>query len=89
MEKSVEIEMNPQWTGDKDIITEKKNSFYRSIFTSLISFGGYTALGAVERINGNSGPNTLKVVFGGISIVSLINLVSTAIDYYSSAGQGI
>lgn len=89
MEKSVEIEMNPQWTGDKDIITEKKNSFYRSIFTSLLSFGGYTALGAVERINGNSGPNTLKVVFGGISIVSLINLVSTAIDYYSSAGQGI
>ena len=68
---------------------EKKNSFYRSILTSLLSFGGYTAVNAVENINGTSGPNALKVVFGGISIVSLINLVCTAIDYYESAGQGI
>ena len=87
--EKVEIEMNPLWSEDKNIISEKKNDFYRSLFTSLLSFGGYTALRAVENINGGSSPSTLKVVFGGISIVSLINLVCTAIDYYSSAGQGI
>lgn len=81
--------MNPLWTEDKDIVMEKKNSFYRSILTSLLSFGGYTAVNAVENINGTSGPNALKVVFGGISIVSLINLVYTALDYYGSASQGV
>lgn len=89
MDESIDVELNPLWTGDDEIIIEKKNDFYRSIFTSLLSFGGYTALRAVENINGTTGPNTLKVVFGGISIVSLINLVCTAIDYYESAGQGI
>ena len=88
-EERVEIEMNPLWTEDKDIVMEKKNSFYRSILTSLLSFGGYTAVNAVENINGTSGPNALKVVFGGISIVSLINLVYTALDYYGSASQGV
>ena len=89
MDEIIDVELNPLWTEADEIIIEKKNDFYRSIFTSLLSFGGYTALRAVENINGTTGPNTLKVVFGGISIVSLINLVCTAIDYYESAGQGI
>ena len=89
MDESIDVELNPLWTEADEIIIEKKNDFYRSIFTSLLSFGGYTALRAVENINGTTGPNALKVVFGGISIVSLINLVCTAIDYYESAGQGI
>ena len=87
-DESVEVVLNPLWTEDNEIIEEKKNDFYRSIFTSLLSFGGFTAMRAVENIEGN-GSNTLKVVFGGISIVSLINLVCTAIDYYSSASQGV
>ena len=89
MDESIDVELNPLWTEADEIIIEKKNDFYRSIFTSLLSFCGYTALRAVENINGTTGPNALKVVFGGISIVSLINLVCTAIDYYESAGQGI
>ena len=89
MDESIDVELNPLWTEADEIIIEKKNDFYRSIFTSLLSFGCYTALRAVENINGTTGPNALKVVFGGISIVSLINLVCTAIDYYESAGQGI
>ena len=89
MDEIIDVELNPLWTEADEIIIEKKNDFYRSIFTSLLSFGGYTALRAVENINGTTGPNALKVVFGGISIVSLINLVCTAIDYYESAGQGI
>ena len=89
MDEIIDVGLNPLWTEADEIIIEKKNDFYRSIFTSLLSFGGYTALRAVENINGTTGPNALKVVFGGISIVSLINLVCTAIDYYESAGQGI
>ena len=89
VDERVDVELNPLWMDDDDIIMEKKNDFYRSIFTSLLSFGGYTAIRAVENINGWTGRNALKVVFEGISIVSLINLVCTAIDYYSSAGQGV
>lgn len=83
----VRIEMEGEWGEEENILEKKKNEFYKSIFSTLISFGGYTAFRAVENINGTQSP--LKVVLGGVSIVSLINLVSSAMDYYGSASQEI
>ncbi|MGN0829683.1 MAG: hypothetical protein ACI4NI_00120, partial [Candidatus Ornithospirochaeta sp.] len=38
MDESIDVELNPLWTEADEIIIEKKNDFYRSIFTSLLSF---------------------------------------------------
>ena len=84
-----EVTMKPIWTEDKDILKEKKNDFYRSTLIALLSFGGYTASGALEKIGGVPYQDTAKVVLGGISIVSLVNLVRSAADYYGYAGLGI
>ncbi|MGN1164025.1 MAG: hypothetical protein ACI4S4_04360, partial [Candidatus Ornithospirochaeta sp.] len=86
---TLDVTMKPQWTEEEDILMDKKNDFYRSTLIALLSFGGYTASVALEKIGGVPHQDTAKVVLGGISIVSLVNLVRSAADYYGYAGLGI
>ena len=80
------ISLKPEWTSDSSILEKKKNSFYSSIFTTLLSFGGMVASEAVDKINGGTTAALSRVVLKGVSIVSLINMFRTAVDYYSYSG---
>ena len=82
----VRISLKPEWTSDSSILEKKKNSFYSSIFTTLLSFGGMVASEAVDKINGGTTAALSRVVLKGVSIVSLINMFRTAVDYYSYSG---
>ena len=41
---------------------------------------------AVDKINGGTTAALSRVVLKGVSIVSLINMFRTAVDYYSYSG---
>ncbi len=84
----IKLEMEPLWRGQGDILEEKKGAFYSSLFYLLISFGGWSASSSVSVFVSPSLGEFSKVVFTGASIVSLVNLVRTAVDYYNTASSG-
>ncbi len=85
----ITLYMAPQWIEDADLINEKKDTFYKSLFYLLLSYGGYTASNAISSYYSSDIGNVSKVVFTGCSVVSLIELVRSAVDYYNSAKLGL
>ncbi len=83
------LSMAPLWTESVDIITKEKGDFYSSLFYLLLSFGGYTASTAISNYYSEALGSVSKVVFTGCSVVSLINLVQSAVDYFNSAKTGL
>lgn len=81
--------MKPEWIASSDILSEAKNDFYKSLFYTLVAFG--TQIGA-ETLSGLYPEHNLKpisVVLGGVSLVSLINMLDSAFDYYQAATLGL
>ena len=81
--------MKPEWISSSDILSEAKNDFYKSLFYTLVAFG--TQIGA-ESLSGFYPSYNLKpvsVVLGGVSLVSLINMLDSAFDYYQAAMLGL
>lgn len=68
---------------------EKKSSFYASLFYTLLSFGGYAASESITNYYSAAVGNAGRVVFTGAVIVSLVNLIQNAVDYYNTAGTGL
>ncbi len=85
----ITLYMEPEWTEGNDLVTEKKGAFYSSLFYTLLSFGGYTASSAVSTYYSSVYGSAMEVVFTGGMIVSLVNLLSTAVDYYNTARMGL
>ena len=85
----ITLYMEPEWTEGNDLVTEKKGAFYSSLFYTLLSFGGYTASAAVSTYYSAVYGSAMEVVFTGGMIVSLVNLLSTAVDYYNTARLGL
>ena len=85
----ITLYMEPEWTEGNDLVTEKKGAFYASLFYTLLSFGGYTASSAVSTYYSAEYGSAMEVVFTGAMIVSLVNLLSTAVDYYNTARMGL
>ncbi len=79
----------PLWTESEDFMKEKKSSFYSSLFYTLLSFGGYAASESITNYYSASVGNACRVVFTGAVIVSLVNLVQNAVDYYNTARTGL
>ena len=86
---SLTLMMAPLWTESVDLITKEKSDFYSSLFYLLLSFGGYTASNAISNYYSQTLGSVSKVVFTGCSVVSLINLVQSAVDYFNSARTGL
>ena len=87
--ENLRIEMKPEWISSSDILSEAKNDFYKSLFYTLVAFG--TQIGA-EALSGFYPSYNLKpvsVVLGGVSLVSLINMLDSAFDYYQAAMLGL
>ena len=87
--ENLRIEMKPEWISSSDILSEAKNDFYKSLFYTLVAFG--TQIGA-EALSGFYPGYNLKpvsVVLGGVSLVSLINMLDSAFDYYQAAMLGL
>ena len=85
----ITLYMEPEWAEGNDLVTEKKGAFYSSLFYTLLSFGGYTASSAVSTYYSAEYGSAMEVVFTGAMIVSLVNLLSTAVDYYNTARMGL
>ncbi len=85
----ITLYMEPAWTEENDLVTEKKDAFYSSLFYVLLSFGGYTASSAVSTYYSAVYGSAMETVFTGGMIVSLVNLLSTAVDYYNTARMGL
>ncbi len=85
----ITLEMAPLWTGDGNILEEKKSAFYSSLFYVLLSFGGYVASESITNYYSVSLGSTGRTVFTGASILSLVNLIQNAVDYYNTAGYGL
>ncbi len=79
----------PLWTGSMDYMSEKKGAFYSSLFYTLLSFGGYVASESISNYYSSSIGGAANVVFTGAVIVSLVNLVQNAVDYYNTARTGL
>ncbi len=79
----------PLWTESEDFMKEKKSSFYSSLFYTLLSFGGYAASESITNYYSASIGNASRVVFTGAVIVSLVNLIQNAVDYYNTARTGL
>ncbi len=88
-QSSLTLSMAPLWTESVDIMTKEKGDFYSSLFYLLLSFGGYTASTAISNYYSQTLGSISKVVFTGCSVVSLINLVQSAVDYFNSAKTGL
>ncbi len=85
----ITLTMAPLWTESADLLTEKKGKFYSSLFYVLLSFGGYSASNAITNFYSSQLGSFSKVVFTGCTVVSLVNLVQCAIDYYNAAQTGL
>ena len=79
----------PLWTESGDFMKEKKSAFYSSLFYTLLSFGGYAASESITNYYSAQIGNASRVVFTGAVIVSLVNLIQNAVDYYNTAGTGL
>lgn len=79
----------PLWTESEDFMKEKKSAFYSSLFYTLLSFGGYAASESITNYYSAAAGNAGRVVFTGAVIVSLLNLIQNAVDYYNTAGTGL
>ncbi len=85
----ITLSMAPLWTESVDLLGQKKGEFYSSLFYVLLSFGGYTASNAITNYYSSTLGSFSKVVFTGCTVVSLVNLVQSAIDYYNAAQTGL
>lgn len=88
--EKVEISMKPAWGKDNDVMMDKKAEFYRSLFYTIGFFGTYCATNSLSNIYvDNAALKPVSVVLGGVSLVSLVYLVQSAVDYFSAAGLGL
>ena len=85
----ITLSMAPLWTESVDLLGQKKGEFYSSLFYVLLSFGGYTASNAITNYYSSTLGSFSKVVFTGCTVVSLVSLVQSAIDYYNAAQTGL
>ena len=85
----ITLEMAPSWTEDGNLLEEKKSSFYSSLFYVLVSFGGYAASESISNYYSETAGRAVRVVFTGATILSLVNLIQNAVDYYNTASTGL
>lgn len=86
---TLSITLKPKWMQDENLLQESKDEFYMNLFSTLICFGGYIAAGTVDNLMPNYDISPVTVVLGGISLVSLINMVDSMFEYFDSANYGI
>ena len=85
----ITLEMAPLWTESGTLLEEKKSAFYSSLFYVLLSFGGYVASESITNYYSVPLGTAGRTVFTGASILSLVNLIQNAVDYYNTAGYGL
>ena len=88
-EGRITLFMEPDWMETDDLVADRKGSFYSSLFYVLLSFGGYAASSAVSSYYSAQYGSVMEVLFTGGMIVSLVNLLSNAVDYYNTARMGL
>ncbi len=85
----ITLYLSPSWMASSSLMEDKKASFYSSLFYLLLSFGGYTASEAITNYYSENIGSITKVVFTGCTVVSLIELIQSAVDYYNAAQMGL
>ncbi len=83
------IELKPNWMASSDMLTKAKDEFYEALFKTLISFGAQIGLETIFGLYPEHNLKPLSVVFKGVSLVSLINVVDTIFEYYQAATLGL
>lgn len=86
---SLDIELKPQWMADSDILSQAKGDFYQSLFYTLMTFGAQIGLNTLSGLYPDTSLKPVSVVFKGISLVSLINTLDSAFEYYQAAKLGL
>lgn len=71
-----------------DLSKEKKKEFYLTLFSSLVSFGGYCGVRALSNIYQKDIFNTLSYIATGATVISLVSLVRSAVEYYKVESGG-
>ena len=79
------ISLKPDWMDSVDLVKNAKSDFYCSLFATLISFGGYVASQTITNLAPSYNLMPVSVVLGGISLVSLVNMVDSMFEYFNSA----
>ena len=85
----IQVSLRPAWMEDEDIVERAKTRFYDNLLTTLISFGGYVASGAVERILPDQDLAPVTAMMAGFSFVQLVELMDSMFDYFQAARLGI
>lgn len=83
------ITLKPAWMDSENILEQSKGDFYMNLFMTLMSFGSYIAMQTVTNLKPEYNLAPVSVVLGGISLVSLINMVDSMFEYFESARYGI
>ncbi len=87
--ENLTISLKPSWLDSENILEEAKGDFYMNLFITLMTFGGSVAAGTVSNLLPEYDLGPVSVVLGGISLVSLINMVDSMFEYFDSARNGI
>lgn len=87
--ESLSIVLKPKWMQEENLLEQSKNEFYMNLFSTLLCFGTYIASETVDNLLPNYNIKPVSVVLGGISLVSLINMVDSMFEYFDSANYGI
>lgn len=87
--ENIRIEMKPEWIASSDILSEAKNDFYKSLFYTLVAFGAQIGAETLSGLYPEHNLKPISVVLGGVSLVSLINMLDSAFDYYQAATLGL
>lgn len=86
---SLDLTMKPEWMNDATLLEDAKMEFYKSLFTTLMLFGGWVSTGVVMRVYPDVPLYPLRGVMMGVSVVSLVNLFQSMFVYYESAQLGL
>lgn len=82
---TLDLYMRPEWMDDSNILKNEKEEFYKSLFTTLISFGAAIGAESLKRIYSEVDFGPADVVFTGVSLVSLIYMIDSISSYYNAA----
>lgn len=88
-EETLDITLKPEWIADLEILKEAKNDFYKSLFITLMTFGAQIGFETVSGLYPEYKMGAISVVFSGASLVSLVNMLDSAFEYFQAAKLGL
>lgn len=85
----LELELKPEWIASSNMLSEAKGEFYKALFITLMSFGASIGMETVAGLYPERNLEPLSVVLGGVSLVSLINVIDSGFEYFQAAKLGL